>query len=139
MREAGRLVGNAHQLIRSMLHPGITTQAIDAEVERLFQRHHAIPLFKGFPGKVPFPAVTCMSVNEQIVHGIPGKRRLEEGDILSVDTGCKLNGWCGDSAWTYAIGEVSPSKTRLLEVGEQTLQMAIRDVGRCSVWSETGL
>ena len=74
-----------------MIRPGVTTGEIDAAVEKHFEEKQAIPLFKGVPGKVPFPAVTCMSVNEEVVHGIPGPRKLVEGDILSIDTGCRLN------------------------------------------------
>ena len=74
MRSAGRVVAKAHQLIRSMLEPGVSTGEIDSAVERLFEEHGAIPLFKGVRGKVPFPCVTCVSINEQVVHGIPGKR-----------------------------------------------------------------
>ena len=75
-----------------------------------------MPLFKGVPGTVPFPAVTCISVNEEVVHGIPGPRKLVEGDIVSIDTGCKLNGWCGDAAATYPVGRIAPEVQRLLDV-----------------------
>src|SRR5258708_4805110 len=87
MREAGRLVARAHRLIRNMIEPGVTTEQIDSVVETLFAQHGATPLFKGVPGKVPFPSVCCISINEQVVHGIPGVRRLEPGDIVKVDTG----------------------------------------------------
>ena len=136
MREAGRLVAKAHRQIRTMCVPGVKTREIDAAVEKMFEEHGAIPLFKGVPGKVPFPAVCCISVNEQIVHGIPGDRVLEAGDIVKVDTGCKLEGWCGDSAWTYAIGEIDAVKKRLMKVGEENLWLAIEGVGRAKRWSE---
>lgn len=136
MREAGRLVARAHQIVRGMVAPGVTTIAIDAAVEKLFEEHNATPLFKGVKGKVPFPSVCCISINEQIVHGIPSERKLVPGDIVKVDTGCRLNGWCGDSAWTYAVGEVDPLKKRLMEVGEQNLMVAIRELGRCQRWSQ---
>lgn len=136
MREAGRLVAQAHQLVRSLIRPGVTTGELDAAVEQLFEEHGATPLFKGVPGEVPFPAVTCISVNEQVVHGIPGNRRLREGDIVSVDTGCRLEGWCGDAAWTYTVGEVDELKRRLLEMGRETLEIAIRETGRRHRWSE---
>ena len=87
-------------------------------------------------GKPPFPAVVCASVNEQVVHGIPNKRPLKEGDILSIDTGCRLNGWCGDSAVTLAIGKVSPETQKLLDVTRETLDLSIRAMGRCRYWSE---
>ncbi|MBV9231310.1 MAG: M24 family metallopeptidase, partial [Chloroflexi bacterium] len=100
MRQAGLLVWGAHQVAASLVKPGVTTAEIDAAVEKFIDENGAIPLFKGVPGKVPFPAVACISVNEQLVHGIPGSRRLKEGDIVSIDIGCKLNGWCGDAAVT---------------------------------------
>jgi len=136
MRPAGLLVTEAHRLIESMIRPGITTAEIDHAVEELFAAHEAIPLFKGVPGPVPFPSVCCISINEEVVHGIPGSRQLRVGDIVSVDTGCKLNGWCGDSAWTYPVGEVSPLKQQLLKVGEETLYLAIDAMNECQWWSE---
>ena len=136
MREAGRLVAQAHRLIRDMVEPGVTTGQIDAVVENLFDKHGATPLFKGVPGKVPFPAVCCISVNEQVVHGIPGPRRLESGDIVKVDTGCRLNGWCGDSAWSYAVGQIDALKQRLMQIGVENLYLAIRECGRRKRWSE---
>ena len=82
-----------------MAKPGTTTLEIDRAVEALFARYGAQPLFKGYPGaRVPFPAVTCISVNEQVVHGIPGPRQIREGDLVKFDTACKLNGWCADAA-----------------------------------------
>lgn len=136
MRQAGLLVTEAHRLIASMIRPGVTTGEIDQAVENLFLEHDAIPLFKGVPGPVPFPAVCCMSVNDEVVHGIPGDRVLQEGDIIAVDTGCKLNGWCGDSAWSYAVGEVDAEKKKLLEVGEDALYLAIEEMKYARWWSE---
>ena len=135
MRAAGALVAEAHQLARSLVAPGITTAEIDAQLEELFARNDAVPLFKGFPGEVPFPAVTCISVNHEIVHGIPGDYRLQPGDIVSIDTGCKLNGWCGDAAWSYPVGELDDEKTRLLEAGERILDAAIEAFGAERRWS----
>ena len=136
MRKAGLLVWGAHQVAKAMIGPGVTTGEIDAAVEDFFVRHNAKPLFKGVPGRVPFPAVTCMSVNEEVVHGIPGPRKLVEGDILSIDTGCKLNGWCGDAAVSHAVGSVDPDVRRLLDVTEGVLDLAIGLMGKCSFWSE---
>jgi methionyl aminopeptidase len=136
MRKAGLLVWEAHQLAATMVRPGVTTGEIDGELERFFQRHNAVPLFKGVPGRVPFPAVTCMSVNEEVVHGIPGPRKLAEGDILSLDTGCKLDGWCGDAAVTHAVGRVAPEVQRLLDVTKGVLDLAIERMGKCKLWSE---
>ncbi len=136
MRQAGLLVSEAHRLIESLVRPGVKTCEIDQAVEELFRQHGAIPLFKGFPGPVPFPAVCCISLNEEVVHGIPGPRELREGDIVSIDTGCKYQGWCGDSAWTYAVGEVDSVKRKLLDVGEAALYLAIEALGECRLWSE---
>jgi methionyl aminopeptidase len=140
MRAAGKVVAEALDEVRRMVRPGITTGEIDAAVQELFRQRGALPLFRGVPnstkGKPAFPAVVCASVNEQVVHGIPGKRALREGDILSIDTGCKLNGWCGDSAFTWPIGEVRPEIQKLLDVTTETLDLAIRAMARCRYWSE---
>jgi methionyl aminopeptidase len=136
MREAGKLVARALKICRDLAKPGTKTIEIDQAVEAFYARHGAIPLFKGYPGKTPFPAVTCLSINEQVVHGIPGQRVLKEGDLLKVDTACKLNGWCADRAITIPIGQVSPEKARLLKVGEETLQIAIDLLGKRKWWTE---
>jgi len=136
MRRAGAVVAEAHQKVRERIAPGVTTAEIDDVMEEVFQRHGATPLFKGVPGKVPFPAATCVSVNEEVVHGIPGSRQLRPGDIVSVDTGCRLGGWCGDAAVTHAIGEVSPEAAKLLEVTQATLELAIRLLPVKMRWSQ---
>jgi methionyl aminopeptidase len=136
MREAGKLVAEALRLCRTMARPGVRTIELDRAVENLYQEHGAQPLFKGYPGKVPFPAVTCISLNEQVVHGIPGQRAIREGDLLKIDTACKLNGWCADAAITLMIGEVTAEKRRLVEVGEQVLRTAMIEMGRRRWWSE---
>ena len=135
MREAGRLVAEAHAIARRMIEPGVTTKAIDREIELFFAKAGATPLFKGFPGKVPFPAVTCISLNEEVVHGIPGGYALRVGDIVSIDTGCRLNGWCGDAAWTYPVGEISPLCARLMQCGVNTLRTAVKALGVEGHWS----
>lgn len=136
MRPACRLVADTLVRVQQEVRPGVTTAQLDQLVEQIFDEHGAIPLFRGYPGKVPFPAVTCISVNEEVVHGIPGSRVLEEGDLVSIDTGCRLNGWCGDSAITVPVGKVSPEKQRLLEVAERTLDLAIAEMGRQRKWSQ---
>lgn len=136
MRAAGIVVAEAHQAAAQLIQPGVTTRQIDAAVAAVFQAHGAEPLFLGFPGKVPFPAVTCTSPNEQVVHGIPGDTVLQAGDIISVDTGCRLAGWCADSAWTYAVGEVDSGKRRLMEVGSELLRVAIVGLAECRRWAE---
>ncbi len=136
MREAGKLVARALKICRDLAKPGTKTLDIDQAVEAFYAKYGAVPLFKGYPGKTPFPAVTCLSVNEQVVHGIPGQRVLKEGDLLKVDTACRLNGWCADRAITIPIGTVSPEKARLVKVGEETLQIAIDLLGKRKWWSE---
>ena len=136
MRKPGFLVWQAHQIAANLIKPGVTTGEIDAAVEHHFALHNAIPLFKNFPGPVPFPAVTCTSVNEEVVHGIPGSRELKEGDIVSIDTGCKVDGWCGDAAVTHAVGEVSPRKKKLLAVTQGTLNLAIELMAVKSTWAD---
>lgn len=136
MREAGKLVARALRICREMARPGVKTIEIDQAVEAFYAKHNAVPLFKGYPGKTPFPAVTCLSVNEQVVHGVPGQRVLKEGDLLKVDTACRLDGWCADRAITLPIGTVSPEKARLLRVGQETLQIAIDLLPKRRWWSE---
>ncbi len=130
------MVWQAHQVAAALVRPGVTTGEIDAAVEKFFVEHSAIPLFKGVPGKVPFPAVTCISVNDEVVHGIPCKRVLREGDIVSIDTGCKFEGWCGDSAITHPVGKIDEEVQRLLEITHGVLKLAIDLMGKRSRWSE---
>jgi methionyl aminopeptidase len=136
MRKAGLLVWQAHQLVTELVRPGATTAELDKTVDDFFAGHGAVPLFKGVPGKVPFPAVCCISVNDEVVHGIPGRRVLKEGDVVSIDTGCRLNGWCGDAALTHAVGNVPPEVSKLLEVTRGVLDLAIHLMGKKSRWSQ---
>ena len=136
MRRAGLVVFGAHEIAAAMVRPGISTAEIEASVEAYFIDRGAVPLFKGVPGKVPFPAVCCISVNEEVVHGIPGPRILLEGDVVSIDTGCSLAGWCGDSARTHAVGEVSPQVRSLLDCTSGVLDLAIDLMGKRSRWSD---
>jgi methionyl aminopeptidase len=138
MREAGKLVAEALRVCRAMAVPGMKTIEIDRAVEDIYNRHGATPLFKGYPGKVPFPASTCISLNEQVVHGIPGTRVIKEGDLVKFDTACKLNGWCADAAITVMVGEVSGERKRLLEIGELTLKTAMVELARRKWWTEVG-
>ena len=135
MRAAGLVVAEAHHAASELIRPGVTTLEIDKAVARVFEKHGAEPLFLGFPGKVPFPAATCTSLNEQVVHGIPSQTVLQSGDIISVDTGCRLNGWCADSAWTYSVGDVDFEAQRLMECGRELLRVAIIGLAECKVWS----
>jgi methionyl aminopeptidase len=140
MREAGRVVARALEQVRRMAVPGVTTAEMNDVVAAIFREHDATPLFLGYPssvkGKPPFPAVICASINEQVVHGIPNRRPLREGDVVSIDTGCRVNGWCGDAAVTLAIGTPRPEIQKLLDVTSETLDLAIRAMARCRTWLE---
>ncbi|TSB44855.1 type I methionyl aminopeptidase [Alkalicoccobacillus porphyridii] len=118
MREAGRIVALTHQELKPHMKPGVTTGELDQIAERFIRSHGAVPSFKDYNG---FTGSVCASVNEELVHGIPGKRVLKDGDIISVDIGAYYNGYHGDSAWSYAIGSVSEDDKRLCEVTEAAL------------------
>ena len=142
MREAGKLVAAALRICREMAKPGAKTVDINQAVEDLFARHNATPLFKGYiPGgmNTPFPAVTCVSLNEQVVHGIPSHRPMRDGDLLKVDTACRLNGWCADAAITIPIGVVRAERLRLIKVAEEVLRVAMEEMGRRRWWSEVAV
>ena len=123
MRAAGRLTAQARKLAGSLVRPGITTGEIDREVRKFIESHGAKPSFLGYGG---FPASTCISVNEVVIHGIPGSRKLKEGDIVSVDVGAFLNGFHGDCAATYFCGEVSEEARKLVEVTRQSFFEGIK-------------
>lgn len=118
MREAGKIVALTHQELVKHIQPGITTKQLDTIAEKVIRSYGAEPSFKGYNG---FTGSICASVNEELVHGIPGKRVLKEGDIISLDIGAKYNGYHGDSAWTYPVGEISEDDKKLLEVTEVSL------------------
>jgi len=125
MRHAGRIVGECHLLLRDAVRPGVTTAQLNGLVHDYITRQGGVPSFLGYPGSTPYPAATCISVNEQIVHGIPGPRVLHEGDIVSIDIGVIWKGYHGDSAWSYAVGRISKPARDLLDVTEQTLYHAL--------------
>ena len=138
MRAAGLIVWQAHQAGAKLIKPGITTAEIDSAYVDTFKHYDAEPLFLGYEAgdHPPFPAVTCISVNEEVVHGIPSDRKLKEGDIVSVDTGCRISNWCGDAAVTHAVGKISVRDKKLLNVTNETLNIAIRLMGEKTMWSE---
>lgn len=140
MRRSGKLVSEALAICRAMAVPGTSLINLDSAVEHHFVSHGAVPLFKGYPGKVPYPGSTCLSVNEQVVHGLPGPRVLQEGDLLKIDTACRLDGWCADAAVTIPVGTVSSGKDRLCRVTDEVLQLAIKELAaglkRRGLWSE---
>ncbi|MUT68213.1 type I methionyl aminopeptidase [Paenibacillus sp. NEAU-GSW1] len=122
MREAGRIVAETHRIMKEAVKPGVTTLELDQLAEAYIRSQGAVPSFKGYNG---FPASICASVNDELVHGFPGSRTLNEGDIISIDIGAQYNGFHGDSAWTYTVGKVSDEVQRLLDVSEQSLYAAI--------------
>lgn len=122
MRRAGQIVAETHRLMKDAVQSGITTRELDAIAEKYIRSQGAIPSFKGYSG---FPASICASVNEELVHGIPGERKLKDGDIISIDIGAKFDGFHGDSAWTYAVGTISDEAKRLLEVTEASLMAGL--------------
>ncbi len=122
MRAAGRLTAQARALAGSMIRPGVTTGEIDREVKRFIRSHGAKPSFLGYGG---FPGSICASVNEVVIHGIPGNRRLEEGDIVSIDVGAYLHGFHGDCAATFPCGKVSPEAQKLMDVTRESFFQGI--------------
>ncbi|MEJ2599563.1 MAG: type I methionyl aminopeptidase [Anaerolineales bacterium] len=125
MRNAGRVNAQALAAVRELVHPGVTTAELNAAAEEVIRKHGGEPVFKGYPGPYPYPATITVSVNEELVHGIPGKRKLKEGDIVSIDCGTLLDGFVGDSAFTMGVGEISPIAQRLLDVTEEALHKGI--------------
>ncbi len=134
LREANLLVGRTLAELAKVIEPGITTKQLDTLAETFIRDNGAIPTFKGFPNPygTPFPASICASVNNQVVHGIPNDTPLQNGDIVSVDCGTLLNDFCGDSCYTFKVGEVSNEVSRLLEVTKEALYKGIEQavVGR---------
>jgi methionyl aminopeptidase len=122
MRQAGGIVGAVLSLLRRSVEPGITTKELDSIAYKEIIRHGAKPTFKGYRG---FPASICTSINEEIVHGIPGKRALNQGDIIKMDVGATLDGFIGDAAISMAVGQGSPDAIGLMEATRQSLEKGI--------------
>lgn len=125
MREAGRINALALAATRELVRPGITTADLDAAAAEVIRKHGAKPAFMGVMGAYPYPATITASINDELVHGIPGKRKLNEGDIISIDCGTTFEGFVGDSAYTTGVGEISPQAQRLLDITEMALQVGI--------------
>lgn len=127
LRQSNLLVGKTLAEVAKLIKPGVTTKELDRVAEEFIRDHGAIPTFKGFPNPFgpPFPGSICTSVNEQVVHGIPGDTVLKDGDIISVDCGTLMNGYCGDSAYTFCVGEVAPEIIELLKVTKEALYKGI--------------
>ena len=118
MKKAGHVNYLTHQYLKSLIKPGITTKYLNDEADKFIREHGGIPGFLNYEG---FPGSICASVNDELVHGIPGNRVLKDGDIISIDIGAKYNGYHGDSAWTYPVGKISDEAQRLLDVTKQSL------------------
>ena len=127
MYRAGQVVAEVLERMRERVAPGVTTAELDRLAEEVIRQHDAVPSFLGYPpgSAHPFPASICSSINEELVHGIPGPRALQEGDIISIDVGCILDGYHGDAALTLPVGKISREAHRLLEITEQALYVGI--------------
>lgn len=131
MKKAGGVVAATHELIRQNLAPGVTTIELDRIAEEYIRKMGATPTFKGvcsgIPGAVNYPASICASINDEVVHGIPGVRELKDGDIISIDIGACLNGFHGDAARTFPVGKVSEEALKLIAVTEQSFYEGMRN------------
>jgi methionyl aminopeptidase len=139
MRAAGRVVRKIHEHCQEICKPGITTREIDEEAGRLFKEYGVRGLFKNYPTYRPgegFPSNLCISVNEVVVHGIGDDRKIKDGDIVGIDCGVQLDGWCADSAVTIMVGDVSPEVRRLCQVTQEVLQLAIDNIKPGRRWSQ---
>ena len=126
MRMAGRINAEALAATYAIIRPGVSTADLNAAAEEVLHKYGVFSPFKNYPGPYPYPTSTCISVNDELVHGIPiAKRKLHQGDIVSVDCGTVYEGFVGDSAYTAAVGEVTPLMRKLLEVTEQALYIGI--------------
>ncbi|TDL57916.1 type I methionyl aminopeptidase [Paenibacillus dendritiformis] len=122
MHEAGKILAACHKEIAKMIRPGITTMEIDRFVERFLKEHNATPEQKGYMG---YPYATCASVNDVICHGFPSETELKDGDIVTIDMVVNLNGWLADSAWSYAVGNITDEAAHLLKTTEESLYKGI--------------
>lgn len=139
IRSAGRVVHRVLTKMHEQARPGVTTAELNEVAEEIIAEAGGIPLFKGVrnpQAESAFPAALCTSINEELVHGIPGDRRLEEGDVLSIDCGVRLGGYCGDSATTIAIEKVSAEARHLLDVTRRALDVAVEEIVPGLMWSE---
>lgn len=125
LKEAGNIVYQTHQYLKSYIKEGITTKELDSLAENFIRSKNATPSFKGYQG---FPGTICASINDEVVHGIPGNRKLKNGDIISIDIGACYKGYHGDSAWTYPVGEISEEKKYLLEHTEKSLFVGLEQI-----------
>lgn len=125
MKKAGHVNYLTHQYLKSLIKPGITTKYLNDEADKFIREHGGIPGFLNYEG---FPGSICASVNEEVVHGIPGDRVLKEGDIISLDIGVVIDGFHSDSAWTYPVGKVNAEKQRLMHHTEKALFIGLKEI-----------
>ncbi len=123
LREAGRVVAETHAFLKELIEPGITTGELDRRAEEFIKKKGSVPAFKGYGG---FPGSICASINEEVVHGIPGKKELKDGDIISLDIGSIVDGYYGDSAKTHPVGEISEENKKLIAVTRQSFYEGIK-------------
>jgi len=138
MRAAGQVVADILKQLASMCVPGARTVEFERRTAEIIEARDAVSLFKNYPhygGGDPFPATVCVSMNEEVVHGIPGERALDEGDIVSFDVGVKVDGFCGDAATTVPVGRVAPETRRLMEVTREALAIAVETIRPGLFWS----
>lgn len=135
IRESNRIVAETLSLLKTEIRPGVSTLELDKIAEDFIRGHDAKPAFKGYNG---FPASICTSINEQVVHGIPSKRVLQEGDIIGIDIGALKDGYYGDSAYTFAVGKVDDEKLRLMRVTEESLYRGIEQARAGNHLSDIG-
>ena len=125
LKVAGEITGSTHNYLKPYIKPGITTKELDNLAEEYILSRGATPSFKGYDG---FPGSICTSINEEVVHGIPGNRKLKEGDIITLDIGACWKGYHGDSAWTYAVGKISKEKQKLMDVTKESLFKGLEQI-----------
>ena len=139
MHEANLIIRRTLRDLSGVIRVGMTTDEIDAFAEERIRAEGGIPAFKGYPHRGDgndFPGTACVSVNEEVVHGIPSDRVLQAGDIISIDTGCRVDGWCGDAAVTRPVGDIRPETQQLLDVTQQVLALAIELMAVKNLWSD---
>jgi len=129
MRDAGRIVAEAYEILAGQVKPGVKLSELDKRVEEHIHKRGAAPLYKGYrgnpPSHPPFPGVICASVNHEICHGLPDDRILQEGDIVGIDIGLRYRGFCGDACVTYGVGQISAEAQRLLDIAREALRVGI--------------
>lgn len=128
MQAAGSLNALVLEEVEKLIRPGVTTSQLDQTAETIIRDHGGIPTFKGYPGPYPYPATLTISINEEMVHGIPSGRTLKEGDIVSIDCGTTLDGFIGDSAFTAGVGEIGQEQKRLMQVTRESLYKGIEEM-----------